>query len=308
MISLRYHVVSLAAVFLALAVGVFLGASGLSDRLLSAISAQRDDLSTQVDRLTTERDSLQAAQRAGDEFAATVGPAAVRGVLADQTVAVVTLGADPGDRDAIVTLIGQAGAAVTGQLALSDAVTDPARADELRALTARLLPSGAQLPAASDTGSLVGGLLAGLVLTKDGQPQATPEQAQVVVSGLTTAGFAIAGDVPKPANLVLVLTGGALRGVDAGDAAAVTARLAAELDRSGAGAVLAGRTGSAGSTGPVGVARADRGATAGLSTVDDVDTGAGRVASVLALREQLDGGAGRYGSAPTADAVVPRSP
>ncbi|GEL20177.1 copper transporter [Pseudonocardia asaccharolytica] len=305
MISLRYHVVSITAVFLALAVGVFLGASGLSDRLLSAVSAQRDDLSTQVDRLTGERDSLLAAQRSADEFAARVGPTAVRGVLAGQTVAVVTLGADPADRDAIVALAGQAGAAVTGRLALTDAVTDPARVDELRALTAQLLPSGAQLPAASDTGSLVGGLLGGLLLTKDGQPRATPEQAQTVVAGLTTAGFATQGDVPQPATLVLVLTGGALQGVDAGDAAAVTARLAAELDRAGAGAVLAGRSGSAGSTGPVGVARADRGATAGLTTVDDVDTGAGRVATVLALREQLDGGAGRYGSAPTADAAVP---
>ena len=41
MISLRYHAVSIAAVFLALAVGVFLGASGLSDRVLSATTSAR---------------------------------------------------------------------------------------------------------------------------------------------------------------------------------------------------------------------------------------------------------------------------
>ena len=64
--------------------------------------------------------------------------------------------------------------------------------------------------------------------------------------------------------------------MDAGDAAAVTARMAAELDRAGgAGAVLAGRTGSADATGAVGVARADPAITAGLSTVDDVQTGSG---------------------------------
>ena len=50
MISLRYHVVSIAAVFLALAMGVVLGASGVSDRVLSAVSSQRDDLGVQVAR------------------------------------------------------------------------------------------------------------------------------------------------------------------------------------------------------------------------------------------------------------------
>jgi hypothetical protein len=48
------------------------------------------------------------------------------------------------------------------------------------------------------------------------------------------------------------------------------------------------------------VARADPGVVQRVSTVDDVDTGAGQVSSVLALREQLDGRAGSYGTAATA--------
>ena len=56
-ISLRYHVVSLAAVFLALALGVVLGSAGLSDPLLGAVSGQRDDLAGQVSQLTAERDA-----------------------------------------------------------------------------------------------------------------------------------------------------------------------------------------------------------------------------------------------------------
>ena len=69
MISLRYHAVSIAAVFLALAVGVVLGSSGVSDRVLAAVSTQRDDLGAQVTRLTAERDALAAQERAADEFA-----------------------------------------------------------------------------------------------------------------------------------------------------------------------------------------------------------------------------------------------
>ena len=168
MISLRYHAVSIAAVFLALAVGVVLGASGVSDRVLSAVSSQRDDLGVQVTRLSAERDALAARDRAADEFASRVGPAAVRGLLAGQTVALVVAGADTQDRDAVTGLIEQAGGTVTGQVELTDAVGDPARADQLRELTSQLLPTGAQLPAASDTGSLVGGLLGGVLLARDG--------------------------------------------------------------------------------------------------------------------------------------------
>ncbi|HET6260578.1 MAG TPA: copper transporter [Pseudonocardia sp.] len=304
MISLRYHAVSIAAVFLALAIGVVLGASGVSDRLLSAVSAKADDLGGQVQTLTAQRDALAAGQRASDEFAQRIGPAAVRGLLQGRTVALVTSGAEPADRDAVLALLGPAGATVSGEIALTQAVGDPARADQLRELTSQLLPTGAQLPAASDTGSLVGGLLAGVLVASSGQ--VAPGQADALLAGLSAAGFVAPGDRPRPSDLVLVLTGGAIPGVDGGDAAAVIARLAAQLDRAGGGAVLAGRAGSADATGAVGVARADPNITASLSTVDDVQTGPGRVSAVLALREQLDGRAGRYGTAVTAaDGATP---
>jgi outer membrane murein-binding lipoprotein Lpp len=306
MISLRYHAVSIAAVFLALAVGVVLGSSGVSDRVLAAVSTQRDDLGAEVTRLTAERDALAAQERAAGEFASRVGPAAVRGLLAGQTVALVVAGADTADRDGVVGLIGQAGGTVTGLVELTDAVGDPARADQLRELTSQLLPVGAQLPAASDTGSLVGGLLGGVLLAREGQLSVSRDDADSVLSGLTSAGFVHPGDAPGAANLVLVLTGGARSGVDAADAAAVYARLAAQLDLAGAGAVLAGADGSAEATGAVGVARADPQVAGRLSTVDDVQSGSGRVATVLALHEQLDGRAGSYGTGPRAvDGAAP---
>ncbi|GAA4555265.1 copper transporter [Pseudonocardia xishanensis] len=297
MISLRYHAISIAAVFLALAVGVVLGASGLSDRLLSAVSTDRDSLSTQVDTLTAQRDGLLDQQAAADQFAARVGPAAVAGLLSGRSVALVQAGGDQTDQESVIRLVGQAGGTVTGSITLTDAVGDPARADQLNELAARLLPAGAQLPAASDTGSLAGGLLGSVMTTKNA---ATADQSGAVWKGLADAGFVQPGTAPGPADLIVVLTGGAQQGADAGDSAAVLARLAAQLDRAGSGAVLAGRDGSASATGPIGVARAAGAATAGLSTVDDVQTGTGRVATVLALKEQLDGKAGSYGTDRTA--------
>jgi Copper transport outer membrane protein, MctB len=296
-ISLRYHAVSIAAVFLALAVGVVLGASGVSERLLGAVTMRADDLGGQVERLTAQRDALAAAQRTSDDFAQRIGPAVVKGALQGQTVTLVTAGADVADRTALVALLGQAGATVTGEVALTDAVGDPARADQLRQLTAQLLPAGAQLPAAADTGSLAGGLLGGVLFTKGG---GTPDQEKAVLSGLATAGFVAPGEPPAQANLAMVLTGGALTGVDAPDAAAVIARLAAQLDTSGGGVVLAGRSGSSDATGAVGVARADPTITAKLSTVDNLQSASGHLSAVLALRDQLQGLSGSYGTAVTA--------
>lgn len=302
--SLRYHVVSIAAVFLALAVGLLLGSAGVSSALLGAVTGRNAELRAEVTAVTAQRDDLAAAARSAQEFATRVGPAALRGILQGQRVLLVTSGADPADVAAVTGLLGQAGAAVTGTVALTDAVGDPARGEQLRELATRLLPAGAQLPAAADTGSIVGGLIGGTLLG----PGADPEGARSVLTGLAAAGFVSPGDVPGPADLALVVTGGALTGVDAGDAAAVIARFAAQLDRLGRGTVLVGRTGSADATGVVGVARADPGITRGVSTVDDVQSAIGRVSTVLALREQLADRAGRYGVAVTAtDGAAPRA-
>ena len=310
MISMRYHIVSIAAVFLAIALGVVLGSTAISERLLSGLNRDNDSLARQVKDLqaegTAQRDRLSDA----DAFAAAAAPMAVRGQLDRRTVAIVTTAdADPADRDAIAALIRQAGATVTGELQLTDAFTDGSRADQLRELVTRL-PAGVQLPTASDAGTLAGGLLGALLLlnANNNRPQASADESAAALAGLADGGFVRVGENLRPAQLAVVLTGGAITGDAAGDRAAMIARFATQLDRSGAGTVLVGRTAAADGTGPVGVARADTAITSVLSTVDGTQTAAGRIVTVLALREQLDGAAGRYGTAGNAQAVAPGLP
>jgi hypothetical protein len=309
-ISLRYHIVSVAAVFLAIAVGVALGSTAVSDRLLSGLDEDNDALTREVERLRSEQ-AVHGARIAGaDAFALAIGPVAVRGRLDQRTVAIVTTAdADPADRDAVAALVRQAGATVTAEVQLTDAFTDSSRADQLRELVTRL-PAGVQLPTAADPGTLAGGLLGPLLLLDpgDNQPQAAAEESAAALAGLADGGFVRVGENLRPAQLAVVLTGGAVTGDGAGDRAAMIARFAAQLDRSGAGTVLAGRTASADGTGPVGVARADTAVTTVLSTVDGTETAAGRTVVVLALREQLEGAAGRYGTAPNAQAAAPGLP
>jgi hypothetical protein len=222
-------------------------------------------------------------------------------------VLVTTADAAPADRDALTGLLRNADATVTGELQLTDAFTDPSRSDQLSELSTRLLPAGLRLPTASDAGTLAGGLLGSLLLVNpsNGKAQATPAETTAVLAGLGDGGFVHAGPRILPAQLVVVLTGGASRGNGSGDRAGILARFATQLDHAGAGAVLAGRSGSADGNGAIGVVRADTAAASVLSTVDNVNTAAGRVVSVLALAEQAQGRAGRYGTGGNAQAMIP---
>ncbi|MFC7614229.1 copper transporter [Actinokineospora soli] len=311
MISLRYHVISTAAVFLALAVGVVLGSTTLSRTLLAGLSTENSDLGTEVAELEAERAALNNQLAESDSFAATIGPMAVRGALDKRTVVIITTpDARPEDRDGIAELVKSAGGIVTGQVTLSDAFGDQSRAAELKEIATRLLPAGVQLPTATDPGTLAGGLLGPVLLIskEDNKPQASAEETAAALSGLADGGFLKATPDLKPAQLAVILTGGANGGDAAGDRAATIARFATQVDRSGAGAVLAGGRGSADGTGAIGVVRVDTAATSVLSTVDNADTPAGRVVTVLALVEQLDGQSGRYGTAGTAQGVAPGAP
>ena len=308
MISLRYHIVSIATIFLAIAVGVVLGSTTLSRTLLSGLSSDKSDLARQVSDLEAQRNGMSARLKDADSFATMVGPMAVRGLLDKRTVVLVTTeDAGPADRDGLKALVAASGATVTGELQLTDAFADPAKADQLKDIVTRLLPAGVQLPTVSDPGTLAGGLLGPLLLISkaDNTPQASPEEAAAALTGLVDGGFVRAADGLKPAQLAIVLTGGAARGDGAGDRAATIARFATQVDRSGAGTVLAGGSGSAGGTGAIGMVRADTAATQILSTVDNADTPAGRVVTVLALREQLEERSGRYGTAGNAQAPGP---
>lgn len=311
MISLRYHVISIAAVFLALAVGVVLGSTTLSRSLLSGLSNENEDLAAQVNNLENEKNAQDARLADADSFATSVGPLAVQGQLAQRTVVLITTAdARPADRDALKTLVTGAGGTVTGELQLTESFSDPRKADQLKDIVVRLLPAGVQLPTASDPGTLAGGLVGPLVLIskENNKPQASPAETAAALAGLTEGGFVKASQGLQPAQLAVVLTGGAATGNGAGDKAATIARFATQVDRAGAGTVLAGTAGSAGGTGAVGVVRADTAATSIVSTVDNVQTAAGRVVTMLALHEQLEGQAGRYGDAGNAQSPAPGSP
>jgi Copper transport outer membrane protein, MctB len=117
MINFRFHVVSLIAIFLALALGVVVGA-GVIDRGVV------DTLNSRLDRVESKSDRTQAKNRAlsgrNDQMQSVIGgmqPFAVSGRLPGNDVGVVAVRGVDGDRvSALVTATQQADATATGTL------------------------------------------------------------------------------------------------------------------------------------------------------------------------------------------------
>ncbi|MFE3446170.1 copper transporter [Nocardia sp. NPDC059180] len=308
MISFRQHAISIAAIFLALALGVVLGSQTLASDLLSGLRSDKDDLRSQVDTLTEQNQRLTGQMNGADAFIAGSAQRILGGTLADRSVLVFTTpDADPADVDGAVAALQTAGAAITGRIAFTDAFVDATEGDRMRSTLTNIIPAGAELrTGAVDQGSLAGDLL-GLVLLVDpatGQPRSTPQELGLALETLRGGGFLAYGDTPvQPAQLAVVVTGDGAE-ADENSRGANTARFAGALRARGAGVVLAGRAGAAEGSGPLAVVRSEAPLAASVTTVDNLDRELGRITTALALSEQLEGRTGRYGTGPTATSLT----
>src|SRR6201992_560112 len=118
MISLRQHAFSLAAVFIALAIGVVLGSGFLSDTLLSSLRSEKRDLYTQISGLTDQKNVLNEKLSAANNFDAQLIGRIVHDALGGKSVVVFrTPDAKEDDGAAVTKIVGQAGGALRGSAA-----------------------------------------------------------------------------------------------------------------------------------------------------------------------------------------------
>lgn len=311
MISLRQHALSLAAVFLALAVGVVLGSGFLSDTLLSSLRDEKRDLTTQISGLNDQKNVLNEKLSAANNFDTQLAGRMVHDALGGKSVVVFrTPDAKDDDVAAVSKFIGQAGGTVTGTVSLTDEFVEANSAEKLQTVVnSSVLPAGQQLSTKLvDQGSQAGDLM-GIALLANANP-AVPAvddvQRNTVLAALRDTGFITyqATDHMGAANAALVVTGGSLP-QDAGNRGVSVARFSAALAPHGSGTLLAGRDGSATGGAAVAVTRADAGMNSAISTVDDVDAAPGRITAVLGLHDLLNGGhAGQYGTGHGATSIT----
>jgi hypothetical protein len=310
-IDFRYHLVSLIAVFLAVALGIVIGTTALNDPISADIEARVDQLENDKRQLEDRTQALTTQVDSADAFEQAVAPALVDGTLADSTVLVVATSDEvtPESVEQISGLVTEAGASVTGVVRLRPEYSDPATEGALQSyVTGPGLPAGVQLPESEDAGQLVGALLAQTLMipTAPGAGEPESEDVSTVLAGLAALDvLTVESSSVEPADYAVVLTGSGFEAEDASQRNETLVELVSALDAAGGGAVVAGTAASARENGLVGTVRADPQLSAAISTVDNVDRAAGRISTVLALGQEAEGTSGQYGTGENTQPVPP---
>ncbi|MGI8459261.1 MAG: copper transporter [Propionibacteriaceae bacterium] len=308
MINFRYHIVSLMAVFLALALGIVLGVTLLSDpaneTIQSAASADRKELQD-IRAELTQRNALDAYR---DNYAEKVGLPLITNALQGDSVAVIAM---PGAPTRVVSTISQAvtaaGGEVVSNVEVSRNVFDTTKKAEVAGV---MRPLAARIGVAADAtlATQYGAVLAqGLLAPTAGPVDAASTE---LLKGLSAARLvSVDSKVTQRASLAIVVTApAATPGDQKPGNDVITAHTQAELAlRPGSnGVVVAGPNSLDVAGTDVQVLRTAGPDAEKLSTVDVADLPSGVTTTVLALQEQSLDGQGHYGA--TGDAVAPDLP
>lgn len=314
MIDFRYHLVSIIAVFLALAVGIVVGTAALNGPIQDGLRSSIDRLTDDKRGLENDVEQLRGQVAAADEFALALGPDLVADALEGQRVLLVTTAGTPGGPvDQLRPLLTEAGAAVTGQLEVKPGLGETEQRQVIEDIVAQVVPAGIDLPEGEPVERAAAELAAALSTGRGTDPVEAAD-AQAVIAAFEEAELVDfrpepgAEDSLTSATLVLVL---APAGPEQEPDTVAQRQLEALLTVAGAfddrsrGVVVAGPAAAAADGGLVQALRQQSSLSPEISSVDNVDRGIGQVATVLALAEQAADGAGQYGAGPGASAPLP---
>ncbi len=293
----RYHVVSLTAVFLALAIGIVMGSGPLRTALVGEqderIAQLEDDLAVAGDDLAAQRDEAVAGEQFADESAATLLPGSLDGV----STAVLTV-AQPRDDDvtAMSERLVQAGSTIAGEITIGAAWTDPDQAAFRNSLASTLAPDlvGVDTDAAPTTvlaHALAQALMPGAGPAA-GDDEDSAERARLLMELLTEAEM-VSGTVAGDVDAVVMAAGPGDNADDVSTASAAYADLSGVLAEYAQGVVV-----SSGIDADGDVPSAVQNSPTASALVTTVVTGLdyyGRITTPLALAQNIGGEVAGFG-------------
>lgn len=303
MIDFRYHIVSLISVFLALAVGIALGAGPLKETIGDSLTGQVQQLRQDRDALRTDLDAAQQAQGDQRAYLEAAAPRLLSGALMDRRVAIITIG--PVDDDAtaaVTTQLDAAGASVSANVAVTESWTDPSLRSFRQALAGNLVTylEPAPIESAGAEVELAEALVQGLTGADPAAPDELSESASLILELLANDEsklITVADPVTAPADAVVVLTSSDVEQTATADASddAITAQvaIASAAQTSSDGAVVAAVASAEGDL--VSTIKADGDLAQSLSTVTGVDQVTGQISIPLALNASIGDVVGHYG-------------
>ncbi|GAA2590584.1 copper transporter [Actinomadura fulvescens] len=309
MIDFRYHLVSIVAIFLALALGIILGSTTLSQSVADSLRSQANDAKERGDRLRAENTELSEQLKGGQQFAQVLGPQTVAERLKGQSVVFVeTPGAASDALERLSELARQAGAAVTGRVTIQKKFLDDNEKNTVDELAGQLTPEGMTFPGDADPYDKAAAVLASAITTRDATKAGREDTSGgAILSGFKQRGYVTTSGKPgQHATLAVVMapstpytgTGG-----ESDNEALLS--LATALDAAGRGTALGGPNTAAQKSGGLIAALRGSDAEKNVSSVDVADQPSGQVVMILALQQELAGKAGQFGIGPDAGGYLP---
>jgi copper transport outer membrane protein MctB len=302
-IDFRYHLVSIVAVFLALAIGIVLGSTELQGNTIDLLRSSSNSLKNQLNAASSQRDSYQELTNAGEQYLQTAEPKLLAHLLDGQRVVLIT---EPGAQSSVVNGIKQAvtdaGATVSGQLALQPAFNDTTGATQssLNSINGSVANSdGTQLNAGTDPQTAdqqqAAQLIATAILEKTAnQSGLSATQAQTLLTAYAQAGYltlpAAVGPVGRATLAVLVTPQNAPSDGAKDPANQVLLAITQQFAAASAATVVAGGTTGSAQPGNAMSALRSSSVSGTVSSVDDADMTLGQITVVDALATQLAGG------------------
>ena len=305
MINFRYHVVSLTAVFLALAIGLVVGTAALNGPAVDTLKDKVSSLTSTNQQYRDQVNQLEADAGKQEQFANAAAPILLQDKLAGRRVLVVSMAGASQYVDDTVKMLALSGAKLTGKIEIEDRFTDPDSNETLLDLAGTTVPAGlTNVPTNSDGVETASYVLASVLL--DANPPLPPDSLRTVVAAYKEAGFiAVTGQPTGTAEAVIMLAAPPYADpkADARNKNVVTmvgqfARIRPEVTAA---------NGAAGNNNVISAVRGDPTLQKSVSTVDNLATPQGRVAVVLAVNELLLlNRSGHYGLAGGASAMLPK--
>ncbi|MDM8085961.1 copper transporter [Cellulomonas cellasea] len=307
MIDFRYHIVSLISVFLALAVGIALGAGPLKETIGDTLTGQVQALRAEKETLRAEADVANADLQNSTTYIEAAAPQLLSGALAERRVAVIALGEVTEDEvDGLEAQLTAAGAEISGVVTLTETWTDPGMRSFRQALVGTLVEYLDPVPAddAGTDAELATALVQALTGANPQAPNEFSEPASVILELLSVDEKPLltgADSVTAPADAIVVLTPQGTDDEDAVDDAEASAVASAQLavltaaQDGSEGAVLADAGTS--TTSLTSLVLADDTLAEKITTVSGVDEVPGQVSVPLALNARIGGVNGHYGFA-----------
>jgi hypothetical protein len=314
-ISLRYHIVSLVAVFLALALGIVVGSTVLQEGTVSVLRATSERVRQESERNSRANVALNQDIARLQTFGAAVLPELVQNRLKGRSV-VDTDKVDGGMRGSVRKVLEDAGAQVDGQITFADNRLALA-ADADRTGMGRLLAVDTD---AADVlrGELVR-RLANRLATPAAIPQDNNQRASDMLTSLQDADFLAdlklsrplasgADPFPRQGSIFVLLGPSAAATATAVAPDAFLVPLADQVSARTGGPVAGGE--AAAVPGPaswITALRNNRELSRRVSGIDSVDTVYGQLALVEALQGSLQQlPAGQYGIKAGASGLLPK--